>query len=88
VDCQHREDTLSSMLLHPHRRRVLGRLWEQQVLWSLRSEQQDLLWDYLPPKSDRWRLEIFTHPTVRVFLSHCGWGGITDIVSAGVLVLA
>lgn len=66
-----------------------------RILWSLRPQQQELLRDKLPAPSSSIRIEAFTpqpevlaHPAVKMFLSHCGWGGVTDSLSAGVPTLA
>lgn len=71
-------------------KRILG----IRILWSLRASQQKLLSHLLPDQSESVRLELFTpqpdvlkHPSVKVFLSHCGWGGVTDALNAGVPVL-
>ncbi|CAJ1329465.1 unnamed protein product [Effrenium voratum] len=63
------------------------------VLWSLRESQQKEL--TLPPQNAHLRFEAFTpqpevlaHGAVKIFLSHCGWGGLTDSLSAGVPILA
>ena len=65
-----------------------------RILWSLRASQQESL-KHLLPHDDRLRVEEFTpqpevlgHPAVKAFLSHCGWGGVTDTLAAGVPVLA
>lgn len=66
------------------------------VLWSLRRSQQEKLGDCLSSIAGVGAIKIveFTpqaavlkHPSVKVFLSHCGWGGVTDAISAGVPVL-
>lgn len=66
-----------------------------RVLWSLRASQQEELQSALPVNSESLRIERFTpqqevlaHPAVQVFLSHCGWGGVTDTLLAGVPTLA
>mmetsp|Transcript_8404 Transcript_8404/g.16321 ORF Transcript_8404/g.16321 Transcript_8404/m.16321 type:complete len:594 (-) Transcript_8404:44-1825(-) len=67
-----------------------------RVLWSLRPAEQERFASLLPSQNtDRWRVEAFTpqpdvlqHPSVKAFLSHCGWGGTTDSLAAGVPVLA
>lgn len=65
-----------------------------RFLWSLRLSQQEKLRTFLPTEGAGMRIEQFTpqpevlqHPAVRVFLSHCGWGGVSDTISAGVPVL-
>eukprot|EP00434_Breviolum_minutum_P026702 symbB.v1.2.023601.t1/scaffold2170.1/size90759/5 len=77
--------------------RMLQRLQSSglRILWSLRPQQQELLREVLPKPSSLMRIEAFTpqpevlaHPAVKMFLSHCGWGGITDTLSAGVPTLA
>jgi len=30
------------------------------------------------PKAFTPQPEVLAHPAVKMFLSHCGWGGITD----------
>lgn len=68
------------------------------VLWSLRQERQEELrakedmFEHVDPT--RFRLETFTpqpgvlaHPAVKVFVSHCGYGGYTDALMAGVPIL-
>jgi len=66
------------------------------VLWSLREVQQKKLKEFLPSESQSKmiRIEKFTpqpevlaHKNVKVFLSHCGWGGVTDATAAGVPIL-
>ena len=65
------------------------------ILWSLRAAQQEAFRHLLPSASDQLMIQEFTpqpevlaHPAVKVFLSHCGWGGVTDTLAAGVPVLA
>jgi hypothetical protein len=70
-----------------------------RVLWSLREPQQKKLKDFLLPlqsqrMSDSCRIERFTpqpevlaHKGVKVFLSHCGWGGVTDATAVGMPIL-
>lgn len=75
-------------------RRMTGTLGIR-VLWSLRASQQEELAALLPEQGVAIRIDKFTpqpevlqHPGVKVFLSHCGWGGVTDTISVGVPVLA
>lgn len=65
-----------------------------RVLWSLRKSQQKQLAQLLPERGALLRLESFTpqpevlaHGSVRAFLSHCGFGGVTDSLAAGVPIL-
>jgi len=65
-----------------------------RVLWSLRKSQQVELAHLLPAQDAAFRIEAFTpqpevlaHRAVKAFLSHCGWGGVTDSLAAGVPVL-
>eukprot|EP00927_Polykrikos_kofoidii_P050627 TRINITY_DN4451_c0_g1_i1.p1 TRINITY_DN4451_c0_g1~~TRINITY_DN4451_c0_g1_i1.p1 ORF type:complete len:544 (-),score=84.30 TRINITY_DN4451_c0_g1_i1:139-1770(-) len=66
-----------------------------RILWSLRASQQEKLASVLPINQGvSIRIEKFTpqpevlqHGSVKVFLSHCGWGGVTDTIAAGVPVL-
>jgi hypothetical protein len=32
--------------------------------------------------------QVLAHPAVKLFISHCGWGGVSDAIAAGVPVLA
>ncbi|CAE7438093.1 UGT84A3, partial [Symbiodinium microadriaticum] len=66
-----------------------------RILWSLRSSQQGALQHLLPRTGEQLHIASFTpqpevlaHPAVKAFLSHCGWGGVTDTLAAGVPVLA
>ena len=66
-----------------------------RILWSLRASQQEALKHLLPSAGRQLQIEEFTpqpevlgHPSVKAFLSHCGWGGVTDTLAAGVPVLA
>ena len=74
--------------------KMMVRYFSLRILWSLRASQQELLWPILPKQGKNIRIEFFTpqpevlqHPSVQVFLSHCGWGGVSDAISAGVPVL-
>ena len=65
-----------------------------RFLWSLRASQQDTLRAYLPAQGELVRIDKFTpqpevlqHAAVKIFLSHCGWGGVTDTIRAGIPVL-
>ena len=67
-----------------------------RVLWSLREPQQKKLKEILPAELQgrTIRIEKFTpqpevlaHKNVKVFLSHCGWGGVTDATAVGVPIL-
>jgi len=65
-----------------------------RFLWSLRASQQETLRAFLPAQGEHMRIEAFTpqpevlqHAAVKIFLSHCGWGGVTDTIGAGVPVL-
>ena len=65
-----------------------------RFLWSLRASQVETLRLFLPAQGVSLRIEAFTpqrevlqHAAVKVFLSHCGWGGVGDTISAGVPVL-
>ena len=65
-----------------------------RILWSLRQSQQEALRHLLPAASNELQIEDFTpqpevlaHPSVKAFLSHCGWGGVTDTLAAGGQVL-
>jgi len=65
-----------------------------RILWSLRASQQEKLATLLPSQQETILIETFTpqpevlrHSGVKIFLSHCGWGGVTDSVFAGVPVL-
>jgi len=66
-----------------------------RVLWSLRASQQKALQHLLPKSYASLRIEEFTpqpevlnHRAVMAFVSHCGWGGVTDALAAGVPILA
>ena len=74
--------------------KMMTRALGVRILWSLRASQQEALAPLLPARGKDIRIELFTpqpevlqHPSVQVFLSHCGWGGVTDAISAGVPVL-
>merc|ERR1711862_518487 len=65
-----------------------------RILWALRMPQQMKLKPLLPAQGATIRIEKFTpqpevlaHARVKVFLSHCGWGGVTDAIAAGVPIL-
>ena len=85
------EGTCTQLVSHL---KQLSRALGIRFLWSLRASQQETLSAFLPEQGESMRIEFFTpqpevlqHPSVRVFLSHCGWGGVTDSVNAGVPVL-
>ena len=66
-----------------------------RILWALRATQQEAFQHLLIPAGEHLMIEEFTpqpevlsHPAVKVYLSHCGWGGVTDTLAAGVPVLA
>lgn len=66
-----------------------------RILWSLRASQQEKLASLLPDQGVSLRIETFTpqpevlqHAGVKIFLSHCGWGGVMDAIQASVPVLA
>lgn len=66
-----------------------------RVLWSLRERQQEALGHLLHEQGTKLRIEAFTsqpevlkHRAVKVFVSHCGWGGVMDSLTAGVPILA
>ena len=61
-----------------------------RILWSLRRAQQGALRHLLPRTGDHLHIanftpqpEVLAHPAVKAFLSHCGWGGVTDTLAAG-----
>ncbi|KAK3284120.1 hypothetical protein CYMTET_8214 [Cymbomonas tetramitiformis] len=92
----------SCLAFTTHTLQLLTKHKDFRVLWSLPQEQQDSLrqscldsFFYALQDSSQVRLEAFVpqsqllkHPSVRIFLSHCGWGGVTDAINAGVPVLA
>ena len=66
-----------------------------RVLWSLKEAQQNKMKKFLPAENDFLKIEKFTpqptvlkHNNVKIFLSHCGFGGVVDSVSAGVPIIA
>ena len=70
-----------------------------RVLWSLRAPEQAKLrrlglFDFGEHGADlrleEWtpQPELLKHPAVKMFLSHCGWGGTSDAIGAGVPILA
>ena len=70
-----------------------------RVLWSLRAPEQEKLrklglFDFEEHDADlrleEWtpQPELLKHPAVKIFLSHCGWGGTSDAIGAGVPILA
>ena len=77
---------------------LLGEVEGLRVLWSLRAAQQAKLQQQLEPlavhgaavRLERWTPQpaVLNHAAVRVFLSHCGFGGVTDTLLAGKPVLA
>ena len=77
---------------------LLGDVEGLRVLWSLRAAQQAKLQQQLEPLAQHGaavRLEEWTpqpailkHAAVLVFLSHCGFGGVTDTLMASKPVLA
>lgn len=60
---------------------------KQKVLWKFEAELPNLpenvkIWKWLPQD------DILAHPNVKLFISHCGKGGITEAKYHGVPILA